>query len=213
MSKILEIKNLCYQYPLANSGFSNLSFDLKLGEFKLLLGKNGSGKSTLINLILGFRTPTSGEIKIENIPVRELKPHETNRFFYLSQLIDFPRTLTLRTYLDMIALSYPNYSKHLEEQLIKIFQVEPSSTMHQLSLGQRVRIQIIAAFASRAPLIIIDEITAVLDEVARENFSVLMQKTLATKKTAILMATNIAREISIPVTEIIQIDQEIPHAA
>lgn len=213
MSKILEVNDLSYQYPLANSGVSNLSFDLELGEFKLLIGKNGSGKSTLINLILGLRTPCSGEIKIDNISVRKLKPHETCRFFYLSQLIEFPRTLSLRTYLDMIALSYPNYSKHLEAQLIKIFQVDPSSTMHELSLGQRVRIQIIAAFASKVPLIIIDEITAVLDEEARKNFSILMQKSLATKKTAILMATNIAEIISIPVTETIQIDQEMAHAA
>ena len=64
------------------------------------------------------------------------------------------------------------------------------SYLYQLSLGQKARVQIIAALASETKLLVIDEITAVLDPMARAEFTSLLKKEAQTGRT-IFMATNI----------------------
>jgi len=68
MAAILEMKNICKQFPgvLANE---NVCFSVEKGEVHALLGENGAGKSTLMNVLCGLYKPTSGEVYIEGKPI------------------------------------------------------------------------------------------------------------------------------------------------
>jgi len=67
---IIEVRNLSKKFK-NHLAVKNISFDLKRGEIKGILGANGAGKTTTITMLLGLLTPTSGSVKILSV-AREL---------------------------------------------------------------------------------------------------------------------------------------------
>ena len=73
MQKILEIKNLTYQYEESSDVYAvnDVSFDVDRGEWVSIIGRNGSGKSTTARLIDGLMAAASGEIIIDGQTLTE----------------------------------------------------------------------------------------------------------------------------------------------
>ncbi|HEY5039759.1 MAG TPA: ATP-binding cassette domain-containing protein, partial [bacterium] len=69
----VEIQNLGYQIRRDKIVLAEINLDIKPGDFVAVLGENGAGKTTLLDLILGFRKPTMGSLRVENE-----KPHQDN---------------------------------------------------------------------------------------------------------------------------------------
>lgn len=61
-----EVKNLVYRFPNGNLGIDNVSFAVEKGNLISIMGASGSGKSTLMQLLLGYLSPTSGEVTIND---------------------------------------------------------------------------------------------------------------------------------------------------
>lgn len=73
-SNKINLNNVSYAYPEENKfAVKDINITLNQGETIAVVGKNGSGKSTLSKLILGLINPTSGEIKVDNEPMHEIK--------------------------------------------------------------------------------------------------------------------------------------------
>ncbi|GAB4016750.1 MAG: phosphonate ABC transporter ATP-binding protein [Bdellovibrio sp.] len=70
---ILEVRNLFKVYPNGTQALKGVSFDVKRGEFLVVIGLSGSGKSTLLRCINRLHDSTSGEIKFDGIDVTKLK--------------------------------------------------------------------------------------------------------------------------------------------
>ncbi|HRU68426.1 MAG TPA: ATP-binding cassette domain-containing protein, partial [Bacteroidia bacterium] len=73
--KVLELKDLHKIYDektIPVLAVNGISLDFEEGEFAAIVGPSGSGKTTLLNLIGGLDKPTSGEIIVENIPLKTL---------------------------------------------------------------------------------------------------------------------------------------------
>ena len=86
----VEILNLGYQIRRDKTVLSDINLNITPGDFVAVLGENGAGKTTLLDLILGFRKPTRGTLKVENE-----KPHQDNwqsrqSIAYLSEKVDIP---------------------------------------------------------------------------------------------------------------------------
>ena len=82
---ILSIKNLSFSYK-DTIVLDNVSFDAKDGEIIALLGKNGSGKTTLLKNILGFLTPSSGSVLVDNKDLFNLKIKDRSKLLsYIPQ--------------------------------------------------------------------------------------------------------------------------------
>jgi len=67
---VLEVKNLTKKFSKFTA-VNNISFDLKEGEILGFLGPNGAGKTTTIDMILGLIKPTSGEVRIFDLPFEQ----------------------------------------------------------------------------------------------------------------------------------------------
>ncbi|PIK15919.1 ABC transporter ATP-binding protein [Halobacteriovorax sp. JY17] len=196
MSSLVSIKDLSYKYPMGGEIFESTNFNISKGEFNVLLGKNGCGKSTLIHLLLGHRTPTQGEIKVLGLNPKNNKIEVRKNLYFMSHLINYDKNASIHFILNLYKLLYPGYSLEKEEKLLDLFELSRSTCVSELSLGQACRIQLVAGVSSNAELLLIDEVTAVLDPLCRKDFTnVLIEE--AREGRGILMATNIPDESEI----------------
>ena len=83
----------------------------------------------------------------------------------------------------------------MKKKLMDIFELDSKSKIGRLSTGQKRRVQIIAALASRPKILFIDEITAVLDPNARNVLFKILKDINSSQKTTILLATNIVEDL------------------
>ena len=72
----IEIRDISYHYVRNHDVFRNISFSLHSGDILSILGGNGAGKSTLLNCMAGLALPASGEILIDNRPLRTMTHNE-----------------------------------------------------------------------------------------------------------------------------------------
>lgn len=191
----IKVENLTYSIPQVGIILKNISFETHPGQFIGILGENGQGKSTLLDLLLGFRTPQEGCIKIlDEDPYLESRQNK-ERISYISQDIELKGDLTIREALLFHRTFYPNYDIKYEQELCKLFKLKTTAKISSLSTGFQKRFQIVAGLASRPKVIIIDEITAVLDPAARSLFFNILKSYKEEHQATILMATNLAEDL------------------
>ena len=77
---MLRTKELTKSYS-GTVVLNKVSVEIKEGEIHALMGENGAGKTTIIKLILGFYKPTSGEILINGVNIKEYPPEEYLKLF------------------------------------------------------------------------------------------------------------------------------------
>lgn len=161
---VLEVKNLSFGYKKESLLFENLSFSLKKGEIKAIVGESGAGKSTIFELILGNLKPLNGEIKhsvcseVFQDPYSSFHPSYT----LLNQIRDVAKLDDLEFYLKNINLEH--------ELLLKL--------PHELSGGQLQRASILRAMLMKPELLLLDEPTSALDNVIQLDVMQMLVKHL-----------------------------------
>lgn len=136
---------------------SNISFEIKKGEFFGIVGRNGSGKSTLLKLLAGIYTPSNGEIHLKGklTPFIELgvgfNPELTGRenVFLNGALLGFDRKEMETMYNDIV--SFAELKKFMDQKL------------KNYSSGMQVRLAFSIAIRAKSDILLIDEVLAVGD--------------------------------------------------
>ncbi len=195
MDSSLRLENLYYRVPYGESILEGVSFELAPGEILGVLGKNGSGKTTLIDLILGSRNPTSGTISVLGHDPHSPDRIHIGRIAYLSHDIGLKGNLTISQFLNFHASFYPSYNLSEQQKICEFLKIDPSCKIGALSTGQQKKIQIVAGLSAMPELVIVDEITAVLDLSARGEFFELLLDYRKRYQTSVLLATNIAEDL------------------
>tara|TARA_R110000868_G_scaffold258137_13_gene515455 strand:- start:1899 stop:2576 length:678 start_codon:yes stop_codon:yes gene_type:complete len=203
---LVQVKNLAYAYHKGNKIFEGVSFDVKAGQFWGILGRNGAGKTSLIDLILGLKTPVHGHISVCDEDPRIRDATKPNEIVVLSQDISLKSVISIQDFLEFNAIFYPRYSKQIEKELLTYFNVDPSALIGALSTGQQKKVQVVAGLAADTKVIIIDEITAVLDPETRFLFFKKLQEFNRERGKTILLATNISEDLQGRVTNILYIN-------
>ncbi len=192
----VEIQNLGYQIRRDKTVLSDINLNITPGDFVAVLGENGAGKTTLLDLILGFRKPTRGTLRVENE-----KPHQDNwqsrqAIAYLSEKVDIPGDWTAGDFLKFNEYFYAHYSHELEAEYLKVFRVNRADRLGNMSAGEIRRVQIVGALSIEPKLIVVDEITAVLDIVGRRHFMSLLRDLNRETRCTIVLATNILEDLA-----------------
>jgi len=195
----IEIENLHYAYKNEDV-LKNLSFNIKQGEFFIIIGPNGSGKTTLLKTLNNIITPDKGLLKISGYSIKSYKRKSLSRkISFVSQdtNLDFPFTANeivmmgrsphlglfgLETDIDCKivenAMEFTHVS-HLKDRLI-----------NQLSGGERQRVYIARAICQDPEIILLDEPTASLDLSHQVLIMDLMEKLRIEKNITIVMVSH-----------------------
>lgn len=192
-------KNLSKSYPLKKSStpffaVQDLNFEINEGEVVAFLGPNGAGKSTTIKMLSGILTPTSGQAEIMQMPAgtREANKRLGLVFGTRSQLF---MHMTVFESLDLISEIY--YVTGIEKKkrighLAELFKIEKhlNSRVRTLSLGERMRCELVAALIHRPRVLLADEPTIGLDVVAKNKLRELIRLWQQEEKTTLLLTSH-----------------------
>jgi ABC-2 type transport system ATP-binding protein len=146
-----------------------LDLEVAAGEVFGFLGPNGAGKSTTIRMILGMARPTGGSAAICGIDARDVRRAHRNVGYVPADVALWPR-LTGAEILDLLARTGPPIDRAYRDELVRRFQLDPGRPARAYSTGNRQKIALVAAFATRAPLLVLDEPTSGLDPLMERQF-------------------------------------------
>lgn len=172
--------------PNALRGIHNVTITLQKGEHVAIVGESGAGKSTLIHLLLGFVTPTKGQILIDNFSLHEINLDAWRRQIAwigqssmlfsgsLKENISLAKPTALDSQIQMAAqragvMAFAE--KRKEGLLYKIGEQGKG-----LSMGQAQRVALARAFLKDAPLLLLDEPTASLDTATEKQILTDLQR-------------------------------------
>jgi ABC-2 type transport system ATP-binding protein len=147
-----------------------LDLELRVGEVFGFLGPNGAGKSTTINLLLGLIRPTSGRAQIFGLDVGRDAATIHRRLAYVPSETNLWPSLTGAETLHFLANVHGSVDEQYRDELIDQFEFTTDKKIRAYSHGNRQKVPLIAAFASRADLLLLDEPTTGLDPLMEQVF-------------------------------------------
>lgn len=165
----IEIKGLTKRYGNLFA-LKDLNLEVKKGEVLGYLGPNGSGKTTTIRLMLGMIKPTAGRATIFGLDAQKQKEEAHKMVAYVPGEANLWPFLTGLETLHLIEKVHGKVDKKYREELIKRFDLDPNKKVRAYSKGNKQKITLIAALASRAELLVLDEPTAGLDPLMERVF-------------------------------------------
>nr|CAG8495581.1 9967_t:CDS:2 [Entrophospora candida] len=183
----VDVSGLNFNYG-GPSILNNLNLQLKLGSRCLLVGANGAGKSTLLMILAGKRMVRSKVLVLGrdsfNDPVPGIR--------YLGT--EWANNPTVKgDVMVSTLLSNMNGDKYPErrDELVGIMDINPKWRMHQLSDGQRRRVQLVLGLIEPWNILLMDEVTVDLDVLVRSDLLRFLRKESETRKATIIYATHI----------------------
>lgn len=189
---MIQVQNASKSFK-GNPAVQNLTLQVEAGEILGLLGANGAGKSTTINMLLGFLSPDSGRVLINqkdcfanNKEVRKLIgyiPENVNLYPYLSGLEN------LDYFCKLAGLKYAKTELHDFLSTCGLQAEAHAKKVSEYSKGMRQKVGIAIAYAKTAKVYLLDEPASGLDPMASNELSVLLKK-LASEGATILMASH-----------------------
>lgn len=149
-----------------------LDLEVQQGEVYGYLGPNGAGKTTTIRLLLGLHRPTAGTAEIFGIDALHDPVTAHRRLAYVAgEPALWPALTATETFEFLSRLrGDPGDDTAYRRVLIERFQLEPDRKVRALSKGNRQKVALIAALATRADLLLLDEPTSGLDPLMEVTF-------------------------------------------
>ena len=186
---MIEFRNFTKVYPRCKA-VDDLNLVIDDGELFGLIGHNGAGKSTTIKTLVSIQEPTSGEVFVNGMALKEHRDQVKRLIGYVPDSPDLFLKMPVIAYWNLMAAAF-GVDK---EQLLKTIEVledtlefkdQRSSLMQELSHGMRQKAVIIGALISSPDIWVLDEPMTGLDPQASYNLKQLMKEHVARGKTVI----------------------------
>ena len=193
MKNCIEIKGLCKSY--GDFSLNNIDLTLPGGSILGLIGENGAGKTTTIKCILNLIRRDAGEITVlghDNI--REEKLAKQDIGLVLDECF-FHDTLRPRDVEKILAPAYKNWDSDLFRSYLDKFGLPEKKLIKEFSRGMKMKLSLSAALAHHPKLLILDEATAGLDPVVRDEILDEFLGFIQDEDHAILMSSHITSDL------------------
>ena len=190
----------------------DISFKINDGEIVGYIGENGAGKSTTIKMMTGILTPTSGQVLVNGkVPYKDRQENAKDIGVVFGQKTqlwwDLPLSETFSLLKEIYEVNEKDFIERMK-MLDEVLELEPFmlSPVRTLSLGQRMRADLAAAFIHNPKVIYLDEPTIGLDIVVKDNVRRAIKKMNEDFGTTIILTTHDLNDIEELCSRIIIID-------
>ena len=219
---IIEIKNLAKSYQVYQKkeglwasirglakreyrevkAVDNIDLTVEQGEFVAFLGPNGAGKTTTLKLLSGVISPTSGEATVMGFRPWD-RDNEYRRKFALvmgqkNQLWwDLPAAESFRLHQHIYGIDPVDFNKTRDElsELLDVTRLL-SQPVRELSLGERMKMELIAALLHSPEVLFLDEPTIGLDVIAQHKIQKFLKQYQRDRKITILLTSHYMKDIT-----------------
>ena len=172
--RLEQVSKYYQQEKKAVPAVREIDLTIEQQEFVFVTGSSGAGKSTLLNLIAGEITPTAGAVYLDNVPIGQQRrfghPRKAGCIGYVPQISQLMRKRTIEENLAMASMIGRGRRKvPMEERIRKapcmvgLKDVEKRYPV-ELSLGECHRVELARAIINSPSVLVLDELTASLDE-------------------------------------------------
>ncbi|AIG24954.1 ATP-binding cassette domain-containing protein [Brevibacillus laterosporus] len=196
-----SIKNLFHREKLVKEAVQKISFDIDEGEMMAFLGPNGAGKTTTLKILSGILHPTSGEATVMGYVPWERKKEFKMKFSIVmgqkSQLWwDLPANESLFLNKFIYEVEDREYQKTLDE-LTELLDVKDilDVQVRRLSLGERMKLELVAALIHRPKVIFLDEPTIGLDLISQKSIRKFLKYYNEETKATIILTTHYMKDV------------------
>lgn len=190
------LKNLVKSEKQTVEAVKDINFQIEKGEIVAFLGPNGAGKSTTIKMLSGILTPTSGEIYINGKePYKNRKEVVKNLGVVFGQRTQLNWDLRLGESFELLRHIYQidkeTYEENLRimDEILKISEII-NTPVRQLSLGQRMRGDLVAAMLHSPSVLFLDEPTIGLDVDGKYAIRKFIKEINRVKGTTVILTTH-----------------------
>ncbi len=173
---------------------ADLDLQVETGEIFGFLGPNGAGKSTTIRLLLDEVRPTSGSASVLGLDCHRDVVEVHRRVGYLPGELALPDDLTATQYLDVLATLRSGCDIAARNELIELFDLDPTRRLGQLSTGNKQKVGLVQAFMHRPEIVLLDEPIAGLDPLVQHDFHAMLAE-VSRQGTTVFLSSHTLSEI------------------
>lgn len=207
---MIEVKHLVKRYG-EKVAVNDLSFTVQDGEILGFLGPNGAGKSTTMNILTGYLSATSGEVRIDGVDIAEEPERAKKNIGYLPEIPPLYTDMTVEEYLRFVFRLKKvgrdvNRDAHIADICERVYLREVKGRLiRNLSKGYRQRVGIAQAMIGDPKILILDEPTVGLDPKQILEIRDLIRSLRA--RHTIVLSSHILQEIQAVCTRILIINE------
>lgn len=182
------------------------TLEIKSGYVTGLVGRNGAGKTTAFKSVLGLISVDGGEIEIFGKKLSDFKSKDKEKIGVLLSDSGFSGELKVKDIIPVLSAVYSQFDKEDFLKKCKQMKLPLNKKIKEFSTGMKARLKLIIAITHNADLLILDEPTAGMDVMAREDIIDMLREYMEQGERAILISSHISGDLEGLCDDIYMID-------
>lgn len=190
---MLKLQNVVKNY---GSFTLHCSLELKKGQISALIGQNGAGKSTTFKAILGLISIDGGEIELFGKQLSDMTLQDKEHLGVVLSDSGFSGYLNIKDVLSIMESMYASFDKAEFLRQCQRFALPLNKQIRDFSTGMKAKLKALLALSHNAKLLILDEPTAGLDVVARDELLDMLREYMEKNEdTCMLVSSHISSDL------------------
>ena len=169
--------------------------EVPVGQVTGLIGRNGAGKSTAFKSILGLIRTDGGTIEVFGKNVNDLTTKDKEQIGVVLADSGFSGYLTIKDLIPMLNAMYADFSKEKFVKDCERMELPLNKKIKDFSTGMKRKLQILAALSHNAKLLVLDEPTAGLDVIARDELLNLLREYVEDGERSVIISSHISSDL------------------
>ncbi len=192
MQTMIRLDNVVKQYDKFRL---DCSLQVPEGQVTGLIGRNGAGKSTAFKTMLGLIEIEGGTVEVFGKAVKNLTAKDREQIGVVLADSGFSGYLRIKDLMPVLDTLYTDFSREQFMAGCERMELPINKKIREFSTGMKRKLQILAALSHNARLLILDEPTAGLDVVARDELLNLLREYMETEGRSILISSHISSDL------------------